>query len=112
MWTSLKNNLNFFLQATCRPNKICHRLKQCPDGSVNPQLCTPQPGSVSSPEGSFCPRHLPGLQCVTRAAPRASSFSICRLVSLMLEQTVFMACRALWTAGWSGCLPGVLLASS
>jgi hypothetical protein len=43
---------------------------------------------------------------------RASSFSICLLVSLMFEHTVFMACRALWTAGWSGCLPGVLLASS
>ncbi|TNN74573.1 hypothetical protein EYF80_015120 [Liparis tanakae] len=30
---------------------------------------------------------------------RASSFSICLLVSLMLEQTAFMACRASSTAG-------------
>ena len=27
----------------------------------------------------------------------------------MLEQMVFMACRVLWTTGWLGCSPGVLL---
>ena len=68
-----------------------------------------QPRSVSSPEGSPCPRHtsLP-LMCDCSCS-RTSSFSICCLVSLMLEQMVFMACRALWTTGWLGCSPGVLL---
>ena len=97
----------FFLM--CKPNKIHCRLKLVPRRQSSPTaVYSSSPGLSPAQKVPPAPDTPPSLwrDCY---CSRASRFSICCLVSLRLEQMVFMACRALWTTGWSGCSPGVLL---
>lgn len=97
----MENNDATDLPTRHRPNQL--------HGTRNPACSGQHP--THSPS-LFHPTHTSQPSMWDCSCSRASSFSICRLVSLILEHTVFMACKALCTAGWSGCFPGVLLASS